>query len=110
MTGVQTCALPISQQISASIGTALFSVLLTNGFNGSDAVTKLRAAVESGGAPNPRILPQAFSDMSGAFSEVFLVATVLVALCLLPALLLPRRRPAETAPDGESVNAAALMH
>lgn len=47
--------------------------------------------------------------MSGAFSEVFLVATVLVALCIVPSLLLPRRKPAETAP-GEGVGAAAMMH
>lgn len=99
----------ITQQVAASIGTALFSVLLTNGFNSSDAVTQLRAAVESGSRPDPRIIPQAFSDMSGAFSEVFLVATVLVALCIVPSLLLPRRKPAETAP-GEGVGAAAMMH
>jgi EmrB/QacA subfamily drug resistance transporter len=86
----------ITQQISASIGTALFSVLLTNGFNGSGAVTKLRAAVETGHRPDPRIVPQAFSDMSGAFAEVFLVATILVALCLIPALLLPRTKPVHT--------------
>ena len=73
------------------------------------AVTQLRAAVESGSQPDPRIIPQAFSDMSGAFSEVFLVATVLVALCIVPSLLLPRRKPAETAP-GEGVGAAAMMH
>jgi MFS family permease len=100
----------ITQQVAASIGTALFSVLLTNGFNGSDALGKLIAARETGAQPDPRIIPQAFSDMSHAFSEVFLVATILVALCILPSLLLPRRKPADTAPDGESVNAAALMH
>jgi EmrB/QacA subfamily drug resistance transporter len=82
----------ITQQVAASIGTALFSVLLTNGFNGSDAVTKLRGAVETGQQPDPRILPQAFADMSQSFAHVFLVATVLVALCLVPALLLPRRK------------------
>ena len=100
----------ITQQVAASIGTALFSVLLTNGFNGSDALGQLIVARETGGQPDPRIIPQAFSDMSEAFSEVFLVATILVALCILPALLLPRRKPADTAPDAESVNAAALMH
>jgi EmrB/QacA subfamily drug resistance transporter len=97
----------ITQQIAASIGTALFSVLLTNGFNGSDAVTRLRAAVETGARPDPRIIPQAFSDMSGAFAEVFLVATILVALCLVPALLLPRTKPARTSDAGAP---AALVH
>ncbi len=100
----------ITQQVAASIGTALFSVLLTNGFNGSSAVTALRGAVEQGQQPNPEIIPQAFSDMSQSFAQVFLVATILVALCIVPALLLPRRKPAETKPDGEAVNPAALMH
>ena len=35
----------ITQQVAASIGTALFSVLLTNGFNSSAAVGQLRAAL-----------------------------------------------------------------
>jgi EmrB/QacA subfamily drug resistance transporter len=86
----------ITQQVAASIGTALFSVLLTNGFNGSEAVTRLRAAVDAGTQVDPRILPAAFADMSGAFAQVFLVATVLVAFCLVPAALLPRRKPART--------------
>ena len=58
----------ITQQVAASIGTALFSVILTNGFNGSAAVTQLRAAVDSGGQVDPRILPFAYSDMSDAFA------------------------------------------
>ncbi|MGA9748285.1 MAG: DHA2 family efflux MFS transporter permease subunit [Nocardioides sp.] len=101
----------ITQQVAASIGTALFSVLLTNGFNDSDAVTALRGAAETGQQPEPTILPQAFADMSGAFAEVFVVATVLVALCLVPAFLLPRRRPARTSPlDGDPATPPVLMH
>ncbi len=102
----------ITQQVSASIGTALFSVLLTNGFNSSAAVGQLRAALESpeglGSLTNPAILPKALADMADAFGDVFLVATVLVALCIVPALLLPRRRPAATTPEGAP--AATLMH
>jgi EmrB/QacA subfamily drug resistance transporter len=100
--------LNITQQVAASIGTALFSVLLTNGFNDSDAVGQLRSAAESGAQPDPRIVPQAFSDMSVAFSEVFLVATVLVALCFVPSFLLPRRKPVHARQD-DSVP-ATLMH
>jgi EmrB/QacA subfamily drug resistance transporter len=99
----------ITQQIAASIGTALFSVLLTNGFNSSAAVTALRSAAETGSQVNPKILPLAYSDMSEAFGHSFLVGTILVALCLVPAVMLPRRRPAATAPD-EAVTQAALMH
>ena len=72
------------------------SVILTNGFNGSAAVTQLRAAVDSGNQVDPRILPFAYSDMSEAFASAFLVGTILVALCIVPALLLPRRKPART--------------
>jgi EmrB/QacA subfamily drug resistance transporter len=93
----------ITQQVAASIGTALFSVLLTNGFKSSDAVTALRAAQETkrgvASLPDPRIIPQALADMSDAFGNSFLVATILVALCLVPAFLLPRRKPAPPA-DG----------
>jgi EmrB/QacA subfamily drug resistance transporter len=97
----------ITQQVSASIGTALFSVLLTNGFNASATVGRLRAAVDSGARPDPRILPQAFSDMSGSFAQVFVVATVLVALCLVPAVFLPRRRASARA---DADQAAVLLH
>ena len=96
----------ITQQVAASIGTALFSVLLTNGFNDSDAVGALRGALATGQQPDPAIIPQAFADMSVAFGDVFLVATVLVALVLAPALFLPRRRPAQTSGLGDETGEA----
>ena len=100
----------ITQQVAASIGTALFSVLLTNGFNDSPAVGQLRAATEAGQPPSdPSIVPQALAGMADAFGSTFTVATVLVAACLVPALLLPRRKPADTGAD-EGTQAAALMH
>jgi EmrB/QacA subfamily drug resistance transporter len=77
----------ITQQVAASIGTALFSVLLTNGFKDVDATT-----------------PQGqLGGMSDAFASCFVVGTVLVALCLLPAWFLPRRRPAR------EIDPAAVM-
>ena len=104
----------ITQQVAASVGTALFSVLLTNGFNSSDAVGRLRDALETpeglGSLTDPRILPQALADMADAFGGVFVVATVLVALCLVPAMLLPRRKPAATAPGEASTTAPSLTH
>ena len=105
----------ITQQVAASIGTALFSVLLTNGFNSSAAVGQLRAALATpeglGSLTDPAVLPKALADMGDAFGDVFVVATALVALCIVPALLLPRRKPAATAPSGETSTAApTLMH
>ena len=103
----------ITQQVAASIGTALFSVLLTNGFNSSAAVGQLRAALETPqglrSLTDPSVVPAALADMADAFGNVFVVATVLVALCLVPAALLPRRRPAATA-LGEQATAPTLMH
>ncbi|TRV72703.1 DHA2 family efflux MFS transporter permease subunit [Streptomyces sp. 130] len=66
----------IVQQVAASIGTALFSVLLTNGLKDITART-----------------PDGIKDQMGdAFASVFLVAAILVAVCLVPALLLPRKK------------------
>ena len=63
----------IVQQVAASVGTALFSVLLTNNLDG---------------VATP---PQA----AEAYADVFVVATVLVATVLVPAFFLPRRRAAK---------------
>ena len=90
--------LNITQQVSASIGTALFSVLLTNGFKGITATTPAGLA----------------AGMADSFAEVFIVATVLVACCLVPAFFLPRRRisraegqPVDPALDGRPLSPAA---
>jgi MFS family permease len=104
----------ITQQVAASIGTALFSVLLTNGFNASPAVGQLRAALESPqglrSLTDPSIVPRALSAMADAFGSSFTVATVLVACCLVPALFLPRRKPADTSERDGAAPAATLMH
>jgi hypothetical protein len=67
-------------------------------------VGKLRQAAATHGHVDPRILPQAYSDMSGSFQTAFVVGTILVAVCLVPALLLPRRRPERT------MDPAAMVH
>jgi EmrB/QacA subfamily drug resistance transporter len=85
----------ITQQVSASIGTALFSVILTNGFNDSQATSAVREATEAGTPVDPSIVPTALSDMSGAFGQAFLVGTILVAVCLIPAFFLPRKKAAQ---------------
>ena len=103
----------ITQQIAASIGTALFSVLLTNGFNSSNAVAQFRAAVESSqglrSLTDPTVVPRALADMADAFGNAFLVATILVALCLVPAWLLPRHRQASASSESDAEVAAETM-
>jgi MFS family permease len=74
--------LNITQQVAASIGTALFSVLLTNGIKGSKHIQQ---GIGS-------LTPRALADMADAFSHVFVVATILVACCLIPAFFLPRKK------------------
>lgn len=66
----------IVQQVAASIGTALFSVLLTNGIIGLDP-------------SDPDTYAAGLAD---AFATVFVVATALVACVLIPAAFLPRRK------------------
>ncbi len=97
----------INQQVAASIGTALFSVLLTNGFNSSPEASALRDSAQSGErfTGGPAALAEAFSDMSQSFATCFTVAVVLVALCLIPAWFLPRKAAARSVDP-----AAAMMH
>ena len=86
----------ITQQVAASIGTALFSVLLTNGFKSAPrSASSGRARVARGPASlDPAVIRRRSPTWPTRSATSFLVATVLVALCLVPALLLPRRKPA----------------
>jgi EmrB/QacA subfamily drug resistance transporter len=68
----------IVQQVAASIGTAVFTVLLTNGLQ--DKITATTPPAE---------IP---SLTASVFGDVLVVATVLVALVLIPAFFLPRRK------------------
>ncbi len=108
----------ITQQVSASVGTALFSVLLTNAYNQHPSVN-VTLAIQSAGDDQSKLaailqqlqLPvngwQAVYDrglhfMGESFGQVFLVAAILVALCFIPAFFLPRR-PAEKPTDAASM-------
>nr|WP_134740823.1 DHA2 family efflux MFS transporter permease subunit [Nocardioides sp. 503] len=71
----------IVQQVAASIGTAVFAVLLTNGI--------LDIGVSPAEDPARYV-----AGLADSFATVFVVATVMVALVLVPAFLLPRRRSA----------------
>jgi hypothetical protein len=100
----------ITQQVAASIGTALFSVLLTNSFNASAAVGQLRAAQQAGQVlRDPAIIATALKDMADGFGGAFVVATVLIALCLVPAYLLPRQKTSR-AVENDAAAVPTLMH
>lgn len=106
--------LNITQQVAASIGTALFSVILTNEIKDSKFVAAGQALNEAGSdqsavaavmekfgitpAQLENLQALATSDLADAFATVFIVATVLVACCLIPAFFLPRRKVAPVDP------------
>jgi len=109
----------ITQQVSASIGTALFSVLLTNAFQSHPSIEAAGAVAKAAKHPaqlaavlqhfgiDPSGLSalarQANHAMALSYAHVFLVATILLAFCLVPAAFLPRSKPART------VDPAAVM-
>jgi MFS family permease len=101
----------ITQQISASVGTALFSVLLTNGYNDHADTVGPTLAIQNGADPRVLQLPpgrihavtaEGLHFMGQSFGQVFLVAAILVGVCLVPAYFLPRR-PAARAMGPEIV-------
>ncbi|MGN6781935.1 MAG: DHA2 family efflux MFS transporter permease subunit [Marmoricola sp.] len=92
-----------SQQVASSVGTALFSVLLTNGIRGhGTAATYVGLQQQLAGVPADaaagaktkiaELAPVALRQLGNVYADVFVVATVLVGLCLVPALFLPRRK------------------
>jgi len=111
----------ITQQISISIGTALFSVLLTNAYNDHATTVGPTLALQNAGHDQAKrdavvnqlnlshsqldaLVNKGLHYMGTSFGHVFLVAAVLVALCFGPALFLRRKPAAKTADP-----AAAMM-
>ncbi len=96
----------IVQQVAASAGTALFSVLLTNNIKSTDSASVYMGLAQQLLTATPEklaeIVPQleqlkaaAMPELAGAFADVFLVSAVLVALVLVPAFFLPRHKAAK---------------
>ncbi|MGI9155728.1 MAG: DHA2 family efflux MFS transporter permease subunit [Marmoricola sp.] len=106
--------LNIIQQVAASAGTALFSVLLTSGLNGSQDIKVAGALASAKGAPEKvaailakfslapgdltGLKAKAVTDIADSYAHVFVVATILVACCLVPAFFLPRKKLAPVDP------------
>ena len=90
--------LNIIQQVSASIGTAMMSVLLAR---------QLTSKLGGGGGGEigsteqvpPAVMEKIAGPMADAFQHTYWYAVGLIALAFLPALLLPRKKPDNTAPD-----------
>jgi EmrB/QacA subfamily drug resistance transporter len=99
-------SLNIIQQVAASIGTALLSVVLYNATTDNLAPLAAQAAAQGGQAPaidSIKDLPepvrtQVATLLSDAFSSTFVWSLILLAVAFLPALLLPRGKPGPAAP------------
>lgn len=116
-----TTLMNITQQTAASIGSATFSVLLTNSLNDKDPAALGAAAVVSEADGDQGALSAAAGQlgvtveqfqalaaqglelMADSFASVFIVGTALVACCLIPAFFLPRR------PASDPVDPAELI-
>jgi MFS transporter, DHA2 family, multidrug resistance protein len=107
----------VNQRVAGSIGTAVMSVILTSQINRSDALAAaskaaaLQDAARTSGTPvDPAALPpevlspdfaqQVAHDLSHAYTLVFVISTVLIAMAYLPTAFLPRTpvRESQAAP------------
>ncbi|MDQ6688847.1 MAG: MFS transporter, partial [Actinomycetota bacterium] len=105
--------LNISQQIASSVGVATMSVILTNALKSKPlalpAIASLKdpsIAAQIGGAA---AVVKGLGEAAAAFATTYWVAWVLVALTLVPAFFLPRRREPSHLLDEAEV-APTLMH
>ncbi len=94
----------IIQQTAGSIGTATMSVILTNQVLHSSAASQY-SAVTQGKVQASQVsageLSLGRSALAVAFGHTYLVGLVLIVLCLVPALFLPRRKVDRTSEQGE---------
>ncbi|MEP9414696.1 DHA2 family efflux MFS transporter permease subunit [Gordonia sp. VNQ95] len=91
----------VVQQSASSIGTAVISVVLATLFkahpesliaiSSNAAPDKYEAGVQAGQLP-PEPPQQWFEWAANAFGTTFIIATVLVAVTLIPAFFLPRKK------------------
>jgi predicted MFS family arabinose efflux permease len=121
--------LNITQQIASSCGVATMSVILTNQLNNSpiipgtqsipglgDGLRETQAAILSNTRPenlgplnlDPAAIARGLVDAASAFSHTYWVAWILVALTLVPALMLPRKREKKSPLVDEGVPPAVV--
>ncbi|MFT4127739.1 MAG: DHA2 family efflux MFS transporter permease subunit [Gordonia sp. (in: high G+C Gram-positive bacteria)] len=110
----------VVQQTASSIGTAVISVILANMFTkhpesllaitSNAAPDKWDQAVKSAGGQLPANPPGQWFDWAAtAFGHTFIIATVLVAVTIIPAFFLPRTK-ITTIEDEDADRAPIVMH
>ena len=105
----------IIQQTGGSIGTGVMSVILTNQVQNDEAAAKYSDVTQGLIPPSvlsPDDIASGQSGLAHAFSGTYVVALVLVILCIVPALFLPRKKIQRAAePEQErELATAGLMH
>jgi MFS family permease len=103
----------IMQQIASSIGAAVMSVVLTNQEKNSPfALPAIASRSDKSIADKltPAQLAQGFADTAHGFATTFTVALVLIAVTLVPALLLPRRKLEPQGPAAADSAIPVAMH
>ena len=90
--------LNILQQVSASIGTALLSVLLANHLH-DKLGGKSGGGLQATQNVAPQVLKKIVGPMAEAFQSTYWWAVGLLVLAFLPALLLPRHKPDASEPE-----------
>jgi EmrB/QacA subfamily drug resistance transporter len=102
----------ILQQVGASIGTAVMSVTLAGALADRLPQAAGGAAQGAAGAIPDAIRERIAPLMAEAYGHTFWVAVGLLAIAFVPAVLLPRRKPAPPVDEAEEAETAApvLVH
>ncbi|AZG46065.1 DHA2 family efflux MFS transporter permease subunit [Gordonia insulae] len=106
----------VVQQAASSIGTAVISVVLASGLAGS-----MQAGVAITSNTNPDALPlelreapipaSFFDSAADIFGSTFMVSVILIALTLIPAFFLPRKKIASPLVEEDMERSApVIMH
>ncbi|SDU74646.1 DHA2 family efflux MFS transporter permease subunit [Jiangella alkaliphila] len=84
----------IVQQTGGSIGTAVMSVILTNNIINNQSAATFYGAVQTQSEDQlpPDLFAAGQQALAEAFGNTYVVAVVLVLLCLVPAFFLPRSK------------------
>jgi MFS family permease len=114
----------VVQQVASSIGVAIMTVLLTNGFKDSAAVSAGQAIAEAerqGTQPPAEAVELAqrlgdgfqatvLQDMADAFQHTYLVALALIVVALVPVAFMPRKREESNLLDDEAGAPPVVLH
>jgi EmrB/QacA subfamily drug resistance transporter len=105
--------LNIVQQIASSVGVAVMSVLLTNHLKDSPlALPAIGTWRDPSLVPKiggPSAVTQGLAEAGHAFASTYWVAAFMVALTLVPALFLPRRREASHLLDDADASTSPIV-